>query len=133
MTRFTRPHAFAATRTRQPSQAERPMPIGLPARIVCAEGLAAQAVTRHGACAIDLARTGSLPAGAWVLAFRGVARAVIDAERARDIDVALDALEAIASGELDDVHAPLGLVHYFTAVNRDGGANRSIQKRGRER
>ncbi len=135
MTRFTRPHAFApasATRTRQPSKAERPMPIGLPARIVCAEGLAAQAVTRHGACAIDLARTGSLPAGAWVLAFRGVARAVIDAERARDIDVALDALEAIASGELDGVHASLGLARYFAAVNRHGGANRSALERARE-
>ncbi|WP_213304804.1 HypC/HybG/HupF family hydrogenase formation chaperone [Paraburkholderia sacchari] len=108
------------------------MPIGLPARIVCAEGLAAQAVTRHGACAIDLARTGSLPAGAWVLAFRGVARAVIDAERARDIDVALDALEAIASGELDGVHASLGLARYFAAVNRHGGANRSALERARE-
>lgn len=104
------------------------MPIGIPARIVCAEGLAAQAVTRHGACAIDLARTGPLPAGAWVLAFRGVARAVIDAERARDIDVALDALEAIASGELDGAHASQGLVHYLTVVHGRGG-NRSVQDR----
>lgn len=136
MTRFTRPHAFcaaSATRMPQPSKAEQPMSIGLPARIVCAEGLAAQAVTRHGACAIDLARTGSLPAGAWVLAFRGVARAVIDAERARDIDAALDALEAIASGELDGAHASLGLAHYFTAVNRHGGAYRSVQERSQER
>ncbi|MDR3095556.1 MAG: HypC/HybG/HupF family hydrogenase formation chaperone [Paraburkholderia sp.] len=125
MTRFIRPYAFAAapgTRLRsrpdahlqQPSKAEPPMPIGIPARIVCAEGLAAQAVTRHGACALDLAHTGPLAAGAWVLAFRGAARAIIDAERARNIDVALDALEAIASGELDCAHASQGLAYYFT-------------------
>lgn len=111
-----------------PSKSDQPTLIGVPARIVCAEGLAAQAVTRHGACAIDLARTGPLPAGAWVLAFRGAARAVIDAERARDIDVALDALDAIASGELDDAHASPGLAHYLALVNR-GGGRRPVQDR----
>ncbi|HKT97438.1 MAG TPA: HypC/HybG/HupF family hydrogenase formation chaperone [Paraburkholderia sp.] len=104
------------------------MLIGVPARIVCAEGLAAQAVTRHGACAIDLAHTGPLPAGTWVLALRGAARAVIDAERARDIDVALDALEAIASGELDGAHAAPGLAHYLAVVNRCASA-RTVQNR----
>lgn len=120
MTRYLRPSALAATsgtRMTQPSPFEWPTLIGVPARIVCAEGLAAQAVTRHGACAIDLARTGPLPAGAWVLAFRGAARAVIDAERARNIDVALDALEAIARGELDGAHASPGLAHYLAVVN----------------
>lgn len=137
MTRFIRSSAPAtATGMRMrawpdaqpPSISDRPTLVGVPARIVCAEGLAAQAVTRHGACAIDLARTGPLPAGAWVLAFRGAARAVIDAERARDIDVALDALEAIACGELDGTHASPGLAHYLTLVNR-GGGRRPFQDR----
>ncbi|QBR00157.1 HypC/HybG/HupF family hydrogenase formation chaperone [Paraburkholderia pallida] len=139
MTRFIRPSDRPAvagmplrsrphTRMRQPSRSAWPMLLGVPARIVCAEGLAAQAVTRHGACAIDLARTGPLPVGAWVLAFRGAARTVIDAERARDIDVALDALEAIASGELDGAHASPGLAHYLTLVNGRGSA-RLIQNR----
>ncbi|MFD1557749.1 HypC/HybG/HupF family hydrogenase formation chaperone [Paraburkholderia silviterrae] len=139
MTRFIRPSALPAAagmhprswpdaRMPQPAKSERPMLVGVPARIVCAEGLAAQAVTRHGACAIDLARTGPLPAGAWVLAFRGAARTVIDAERARDIDAALDALEAIASGELDGAHASPGLAHYLTLVNGRGSA-RPFQNR----
>ncbi|WP_167338415.1 HypC/HybG/HupF family hydrogenase formation chaperone [Paraburkholderia oxyphila] len=139
MTRFIRPSARPAApgmpprsrpdaRMPQTSRSGQPMLVGVPARIVCAEGLAAQAVTRHGACAIDLARTGPLPAGAWVLAFRGAARTVIDAERARDIDTALDALETIASGELDGAHASPGLAHYLTLVNGRGCA-RLIQNR----
>ncbi|WP_321853797.1 HypC/HybG/HupF family hydrogenase formation chaperone [Paraburkholderia tropica] len=94
--------------------------MGIPARIVCAEGLVAQAVTRHGACAVDLALTGPLPAGAWVLTFLGAAREVIDADRARDIDAALDALEAIARGEIDSTQAAAGLDHFFADLaNRE--------------
>lgn len=92
--------------------------IGLPARIVCAEGLVAQAVTHHGACALDLARTGTLPAGAWVLASGSAARAVIDAGRAREIDAALDVLDAVARGELDAIHAHGSLARYFAVLRR---------------
>ena len=97
--------------------------IGLPARIVYAEGLAAQAATRHGACALDLSRTGSLPAGAWVLALRGAARAVIDSERAREIDATLDLLDAVARGELDDTHTPSSLAGYLAALHRKAGTS----------
>jgi hypothetical protein len=92
--------------------------IGLPARIVCAEGLTAQAVTRHGACALGLALTGPLAEGAWVLAANGAAHAVIDAGRAREIDAALDLLDAIARGDLDETYACSGLARYFAVVNR---------------
>ncbi|HEV3429418.1 MAG TPA: hypothetical protein VG320_16215 [Paraburkholderia sp.] len=92
--------------------------LGLPARIACAEGLAAQAVTRLGVCALDLARTGALPAGAWVLASDGAARTVIDAARAREIDAALDLLDAIARGDLDEIHARAGLNRYFSVLHR---------------
>ncbi|WP_310634319.1 HypC/HybG/HupF family hydrogenase formation chaperone [Paraburkholderia sp.] len=96
------------------------MCMGIPARIVCSEGLVAQAVTRHGACAIDLALTGTLPAGAWVLTFLGAAREVIDADRARDIDAALDALEAIARDEIDSAHTAADLDRYFADLtNRE--------------
>ncbi|WP_322070627.1 hypothetical protein [Paraburkholderia bannensis] len=92
--------------------------VRLPARIVCAEGLVAQAVTRHGACALDLARTGTLPAGAWVLAAGSAAHAVIDARRAREIDAAIDVLDAIARGDLDAIHAHGSLTRYFAVLRR---------------
>ncbi|WP_156966147.1 hypothetical protein [Paraburkholderia bannensis] len=92
--------------------------VRLPARIVCAEGLVAQAVTRHGACALDLARTGTLSAGTWVLAAGSAAHAVIDARRAREIDAAIDVLDAIASGELDAIHAHGSLTRYFAVLRR---------------
>jgi hypothetical protein len=116
MYRFTRlpgSPAEASLASRRPGAA-----IGLPARIVCAEGLTAQAVTRHGACALGLAHTGPLPEGAWVLAANGAAHAVIDAGRAREIDAALDLLDAIARGDLDETYACCGLARYFFIVNR---------------
>ncbi|MDR0480048.1 MAG: HypC/HybG/HupF family hydrogenase formation chaperone [Burkholderiaceae bacterium] len=77
------------------------MCVGIPARIVSGEGLRAQAVSRDGLCGVDLALTGPLPPGTWVLTFLGAAREVIDAARAREIDAALDALDAIARGQTD--------------------------------
>lgn len=112
MLRLTR---FAASPAKGSLTPRRP---GLPARIVCAEGLAAQAVTRHGACALDLARTGPLATGAWVLASDGAARTVIDAGHAHEIDAALDLLDAIARGELDAIHAHAGLIRYFSVLHR---------------
>lgn len=90
--------------------------IGVPARIVWAEGLTAQAVTRHGVCAVDLAAVGPAPTGAWLLVLRGAARAVIDAERARAIDSALDILDAIARGDLDSAYAGSGLARYLAVT-----------------
>ncbi|MDR2239853.1 MAG: HypC/HybG/HupF family hydrogenase formation chaperone [Zoogloeaceae bacterium] len=75
------------------------MCLGIPARIESTSGLWARAVNRDGACEVDLALTGPLPPGSWVLTFQGTAREVIDAARARDIDAALDALVALACGE----------------------------------
>jgi hypothetical protein len=59
LTHFQGSPAEASQASRRPGAT-----IGLPARIVCAEGLTAQAVTRHGACALGLAHTGPLPEGA---------------------------------------------------------------------
>ncbi len=117
MHRFT----HLAHLTRSPAEARRApqrlrAAVRLPARIVCAEGLVAQAVTRHGACALDLARTGTLPAGTWVLAAGSAAHAVIDARRAREIDAAIDLLDAIARGELDAIHAHGSLTRYFAVL-----------------
>jgi hydrogenase expression/formation protein HypC len=75
------------------------MCIGVPARVLRVDGLRAQCESRDGACTVDLSLTGPLAHGAWVLTFLGAAREVIDETRARDIEAALKALEAIAQGE----------------------------------
>lgn len=50
---------------------------------------------------VNLALVGPQEEGAWVLVFAGHARRVLDEEEARQIDLALDALEASHSGETD--------------------------------
>ena len=86
------------------------MCVGIPARILSVEGLSARAESRDQPCVIDLSLTGVLPVGTWVLTFLGAAREVIDDERAREINAALDALEAIVRGESDSA----AIDHYFS-------------------
>ncbi|WP_233869351.1 HypC/HybG/HupF family hydrogenase formation chaperone [Paraburkholderia adhaesiva] len=75
------------------------MCIGIPARVLHANGLRAECESRGGPCTVDLSLTGPVAPGTWVLTFLGAAREVIDETRARDIEAALTALEAIARGE----------------------------------
>lgn len=75
------------------------MCIGVPARVLRVDGLRAHCDSRNGPCTVDLSLTGALAVGTWVFTFAGAARDVIDEARARDIDAALDALDAIARGE----------------------------------
>ena len=77
------------------------MCIGIPARVERSEGGYAVCRTRDGQCQVDLALTGPVPDGSWLLVFQGAAREIIDAQRAHDIDAALDALAAIAQGQTD--------------------------------
>ncbi|MDR0457502.1 MAG: HypC/HybG/HupF family hydrogenase formation chaperone, partial [Burkholderiaceae bacterium] len=74
------------------------MCIGIPARVERCDGAYALCRTRDGLCQVDLALTGPVPVGSWVLAFQGAARECIDAQRACEIDAALDALAAQAAG-----------------------------------
>jgi hydrogenase expression/formation protein HypC len=75
------------------------MCIGVPACVLRVDGLRAECESRDGPCRVDLSLTGPLVPGTWVLTFLGAAREVIDETRARDIEGALTALEAIARGE----------------------------------
>lgn len=77
------------------------MCIGIPALVQRCEDGYAVCRTRDGLARIDLALTGPVSEGTWLLAFQGAARECIDAQRARDIDAALDALAAIAQGQTD--------------------------------
>ena len=79
------------------------MCIGIPAMVERCEGGYALCRTRDGLCQVDLALTGPVPAGSWLLVFQGAARECIDAQQAREIDAALDALTAIAQGQGADL------------------------------
>ena len=79
------------------------MCIGIPALVERLEGAQALCRTRDGLCEVDLALTGPVPAGSWLLVFQGAARECIDVQRAREIDAALDALAAIAQGQSADI------------------------------
>jgi len=77
------------------------MCIGIPALVERCEGAYAVCQTRDGLCRVDLTLTGPVPEGSWLLVFQGAARECIDAQRARDINAALDALAAVAQGQTD--------------------------------
>lgn len=74
------------------------MCIGVPMRVESSDGLVAVAVSEAADGAVerhtlDMLIVGSQPPGAWVLAFNGAARRVLDEVEARQI---LDALAALA-------------------------------------
>jgi hydrogenase expression/formation protein HypC len=77
------------------------MCIGVPMRIVSATAHAALGEGRGQRQELDLMLLGEVPAGAWVLAFRGAALRVLTPEEAREIDAALDALDAALGGSAD--------------------------------
>ena len=84
------------------------MCVGVPMRIVAVDGLAARATDGREEALIDLALTGPVAPGTWVLSFLGAAREVIDAEEAQKITAALDGLRSLmAGGDLGDAFADL--------------------------
>lgn len=81
------------------------MCIGIPMRIVEANGLVAFCDSRNGPRRIDLALVGEQPPGTWLLTFIDAAREVIDADTAARIESALAGLEAAMNGATDlDAH-----------------------------
>jgi len=81
------------------------MCVGIPMRIVEPGDFVAVCEGRHGRRRIDLRLVGPQPAGAWVLTFADTAREVLAAERAAQIDRALQALDAALAGEVPNVDA----------------------------
>ena len=85
------------------------MCIGIPMRVVEAEGLFALCDGRNGLKRINTMLLGQVSPGDWLLTFLDSAREAIDAERAAMVNSALDALERVAAGEdnFDDCFADL--------------------------
>lgn len=88
------------------------MCLGVPMKVLSCSGLIADCSGRSGMSRIDLALVGSQPPGTWLLSFLGAAREVIDAERARVVGAALDALDALQDGQTD-------LAGFFADLDRE--------------
>jgi len=73
--------------------------VGIPMRVVSREDFAAVCEGRGRRDRIDLALTGPLPVGTWVLAHQGRALRAMTPEEAAQTGAALDALEAVLAGE----------------------------------
>ncbi|MDR0673253.1 MAG: HypC/HybG/HupF family hydrogenase formation chaperone [Zoogloeaceae bacterium] len=75
------------------------MCVGIPMQVIESDAFWARCRGGRGETRIDVRLVGAQPAGAWLLTFTDTAREVLEAERAAAIDAALDALEALLSGE----------------------------------
>lgn len=74
------------------------MCIATPVQIVRPGPVSALCRGRNGDEEINMLLVGDQSVGTWVLSFLGWAREVISAEQAREIDLALDGLQAIMDG-----------------------------------
>lgn len=85
------------------------MCVGIPMQVVAAAGpVHAWCEGRGERRLVDLLLVGDQPAGAWLLVFLESAREVLDPERARQVNDALDALDAALRGDpLDHLFADL--------------------------
>jgi len=84
------------------------MCIGLPMRTVEAGAHQALVAGRGRVERIDTRLVGPVVAGEWLLVFQGAARERLSAERAAEVDAALDLLEAGLAGDADRAGADPG-------------------------
>lgn len=93
------------------------MCMAIPLQVEAMDGSYAVCRGRNGVERIDTVLTGPLQPGQWVLCFLGAAREIIDAERAAQIDAALDALAEILAGRGD----PAALIdaHFADLAGRE--------------
>lgn len=80
------------------------MCIGVPMRVLAVSGEAARCADAQGreTAAIDLSLIDDVTPGTWLLTFLGAAREVIDDERARQVNAALDGVRAAMAGDALD-------------------------------
>jgi hydrogenase assembly chaperone HypC/HupF len=100
------------------------MCLGIPMQVIGAGERGLVCEGRGAREALDGALVGAQLPGTWVLASRGCAVRVLDAEEARRIGAALDALEAVLAGEtnVDAFFADL-VAHEHPAPAPDVGEN----------
>lgn len=86
------------------------MCIGIPMQVLETLGESALCVYRGETSQIDMMLVGEQPPGAWLLVFLNTAREVISAEKARQINDALEAMRLAMQGETDIDHLFADLV-----------------------
>jgi hydrogenase expression/formation protein HypC len=74
------------------------MCIAIPVQVVRPGAFSALCRGRNGDEEVNMLLVGEQPAGTWVLNFLGSARSVLTEDEAREIDLALDGLQAIMDG-----------------------------------
>lgn len=74
------------------------MCVGIPMQVLSVDGLIATATDGREEGLVDLALTGPVAVGTWLLTHLGAAREVISAEDASKISAALDGLRAVMQG-----------------------------------
>mgnify|MGYP001163336574 FL=1 len=77
------------------------MCLGIPAQVIHGNAFHALCETRDGPRRIDLLLVGPQAPGTWLLCFLDAAREVIDADYARQVNAALDGLQAAMAGDTD--------------------------------
>lgn len=84
------------------------MCIGIPMQVLEGDKAFAVCESDKQREVVDMRLIGPQPEGTWILVFLGAAREVLDAERAKQISNALDALQAVQQGQpIDHLFADL--------------------------
>lgn len=81
------------------------MCVGIPMQITQSDGMRGEAFDGERAHVLDLALTGPLAPGTWVLTFLGAAREVLEEDEALKIRAAVQALSDIMNGTGDGADA----------------------------
>jgi len=89
------------------------MCLGIPMRVIQVDGSHATCEGRGERRRVDIRLVDAPAVGEWVFVFHAVARERLGEERAREINGALDALEAALAGETDLDR------HFADLVNRE--------------
>lgn len=87
------------------------MCVATPMQVIEQQGLYSLCEGRGERERVDMRLVGEQPVGTWVLVFHGAAREVVDADRAREVTAALEALDATLRGETDVDHLFADLVN----------------------
>lgn len=103
------------------------MCLAIPLQVIRMEGSTALCQGRNGVERVDTLLTGPLAPGQWILSFLGAAREVIDAERAAQVGVALQALNGLhavmqkvgAGGTVEDPVAALVQAGFADLIDRE--------------
>ncbi|HRK36893.1 MAG TPA: HypC/HybG/HupF family hydrogenase formation chaperone [Burkholderiaceae bacterium] len=95
------------------------MCIGTPVQVVQRGEAVALCRGRNGDEQVNMLLVGQQPEGTWVLSYLGWAREVLDADQARDINLALDGMQQIMDGA-----ESIDMAHHFPGLGQEAAEAR---------